>query len=146
MSATPAIDDAAVMLEKAVRQRYTEQTREDVERGGNNTVPDFRDHEGMRLQKFGIVVENQCMCSSCLPRLAQEIVDQLLTFERGLVLGAGSYGVKRFFLERCEAPAVFPVIPPGGRYAAPDMIDDPEKFALELRQLRVRHVFGVKQQ
>jgi len=133
------IDKAAKSLEKAVRDLYAEETAEDAARWGKETVPDFRDYDGMRLQTFGILIDCHCACSACIREFATDIVERLLSVERGLIRGAGGSGdceeVTRHFLEGHELPAVFPVVPPHVRDQAPEQA---------LRQLRLRHVFGVQ--
>lgn len=147
MSTKVDIDKAASNLEQAVRDLYEKETAEDAARWGEETVPDFRDYNGMRLQKFGILIDCRCACSACLRQYATEVVDRLLSFERGLIRGAGGSGdceeVTRHFLKDHELPAVFPVVPPHLRRTPKD-IETAKIPAEALGQLRVRHVFGVQ--
>jgi hypothetical protein len=146
IAGTKSIDTAAVTLEVAIRTLYMEDTREDSERWGQNTVPDFREYPGLCLNKFGILVDVVCGCVGCLQSKARGVVDQLLSFERGLIRGAGGSGdceeVQRYFLEGQIAPGVAPVVPVHLR-STPEAIKAANIQEKALRRLRVRHTFGV---
>lgn len=141
------IDKAAIELEIEVRALYEQETAEDVVRWGNDTVPDFLEYNGMRVQKFGILLHQLCRCDACTRSYARDIVDQLLIFEHGLIRGAGGSGdceqVSRWFLENHELPSVFPLVPAPLRKdpAAFEAAQIPDEA---LDQLRVRHIFGIK--
>lgn len=145
IAGTKSIDTAAVTLEVAVRTMYMEETREDSERWGENTVPDFRGI-GACLSNFVIVVDAVCGCHGCLQSKARGIVEQLLSFERGLIRGVGGAGdceeVQRYFLEGRIAPGVAPVVPVHLR-STPESIAANQIPEKALRQLKVRHIFGV---
>jgi hypothetical protein len=133
------IDTAAERLQKAVHDFYKKDTEWDAAKWGEETLPDFRDYAGVRLLKFGILLDPRCMCSSCTRHYAREIVDKLLIFEHGLIQGAAGSGdgdgIKRYFLEGQKFPSVFPRVPAHSREQADER---------EAQELRIRHVFGTQ--
>lgn len=147
IAGTESIDTAAETLQELIENFYLRDTREDAERWGVTTVPDFRGgHHGLRIEKFVFIVDVLCGCGACSAAKAREIVDHVLIIERAMIRGAGGSGdceeVKRYFLEDLLVPQVFPRIPAHLRETeewSRLLSQDPGA----LNQLRVRHTFGV---
>lgn len=122
-------DEQITQLEAEVQRLYKEGTA-DLERFRRVTVPDFREQEGMRLQTFAVIEHTD---GKSISDLATDLSQRIVGFEKALITGAGGDSVVvRGFLTGNELPRVFRKVP---IYAEPD--DD---------QIKVRHVFGVKQE
>lgn len=138
MGVNVSIEEKASRLQKDVQSFYLAATEASDAFHDKRTLPDFREHGGVRLLKWGTLVDMGCACSSCTRHKARFVAAQIVAFENGLIRGAvGSgddQGVVRCFLEDHELPEVFP------RLAPYDLTQAPEA---QRKQLRVRHVFGI---
>lgn len=103
------------------------------------TVEDFRESHGVRLVKWGAVLQGDRYAAGDEESAAAEVVERIVDFERALLVGEHATrpsSVARCFLKGQEVPAVFPVI-------RPDVAD--QHTEEERAQIKVRHIFGVQQ-
>lgn len=130
----PHLDPKVETLRQLVQEGYQRATADDARRHRSKKLPDFRDHDGVQLQKLGVML-TATEAARPVGELAAEFVERVVAFERGLIDGAGGdTHVVRCFLKGHELPEVFPKWPP--HHGNEDA--DGEAGAIKLR-----HVFGV---
>lgn len=128
-----AFDMAA--LRRKLQEAYKRQTEDLDKRHRSKKVPDFRDHDGCRLQKVGMIVTPNEAHSKSLDELAEELASRAATLEREeIALAGGGAEVVRCFLKGHELPDVFSRVPPHLRWQGSSEEEDGIKF---------RHVFAV---
>lgn len=132
-------------LDRLVKERYGVLVEEfaGYER---ETLPDFRDHRGVRLQKFVILLGPEVIGAFGMPAMnlevrAEEITTAVIGAMRMLLLGA-SYGgggsnATMCFLEGHEMPDVFWKVP----LAQWATLREDERYRASVK---VRHVFAVR--
>ena len=121
-------------LRREVQARYSRATEDDRRRHPTRKAPDFRDHDGIRLQKLVYHFTAQEVEDRPLSDLAEECVRHVVDFEHGLIEGAGGDGfVARCFLEGHELPEVFPMVPPHFKSARDEFKG----------MVKLRHIFGI---
>lgn len=119
-------------LQAEVRRRYLEATAEDARRHATELVPDFRECDGVQVQKTAAIFIPEAEGLS-FEDLADRMVGLAVDFEHGLIEGlGGGPEVSRCFLEKYELPTVFNYIP---AHITPDEEDR--------GKIKFRHVFGV---
>jgi hypothetical protein len=121
-------------LREELQRRYKEATAEDSRRFRRRVLPDFREYDGVRLQKIGVVLTAEEIEGREIDDIADELVRRAVEFEHGMIVGWGSVGVVRFFLHHHELPTVFLKVLPDHQEAA----DEEDRGAIKFR-----HVFAV---
>lgn len=92
-------------LREEVQSRYKAMTFGDFQRYRSKRVPDFLDHDGVKLAKIGSILSADDLKQD-LPALADQIVTQVVAHERELIAGRGPAEVLRCFLKGHELPDV----------------------------------------